>query len=175
MATTFLSNFTSEVKLRIEAYRLNLRVVRERDLPLSLAFVEVRSLTTTYSQLWLTNRTSIKGECSFFLPAGKYLIKVYKGQYSVTTEVLLDNDKTLILKCSRGSTLLILTATTILLWISFIVYWYRATSITKREERKYRELLARLEEYYRKGLIEDKFYYKLKSEYEEKLKKLRGG
>jgi len=74
-----------------------------------------------------------------------------------------------------GNTLWIITLVTIVSWASFGFYMYRSQSEIKREENKYIQLLKRLEDYYSRGLIEEKYYVKLKEEYEEKIRKLRGG
>ena len=165
---------TNFLNTTIDVFVLKIKAVRDGNKPLALAKVEVIVPTSQYGYYVLENRTNLNGECSFFLLSGKYKVKISKGEYVYEREINLTNDMILEAKVSRGSTLWLLTLLTIALWSGFGFYWYRSTSETKREENKYIQLLKRLEDFYSKGLIEDKFYFKLKKEYEEKLRRLRG-
>ncbi len=114
------------------------------------------------------------GRVTLLLPRSRYIIEVEKGQYRGRASVFLDRDTVIDIVCSTINTLWILVGSAGGLWAFTALYWQRVTRVTYREERKYQQLLRRLEEFYRKGLIEEKYYLRLKSEYEEKLKKLRG-
>ncbi|RLE65513.1 MAG: hypothetical protein DRJ47_04900 [Thermoprotei archaeon] len=164
-----------KVEVFLEAFRLTLKVVREKDKPLPLAEVEVRSVSQKFRNLVITNRTNMNGTVVFFLPKGRYVVSISKGQYTSLLDVELDKDMVLLVKSSKSNTLWILSAITAVLWSGFTFYWYRSTSMLRKEEERYKELLSRLEEYYSKGLVEEKLYLKLKNEYEEKLRRIRGG
>ncbi len=165
---------TNNVTTTIGVYRLRIKVVREKNKPLALATVNIERSNTQYSYFAITNMTNLNGECTFYLIKDRYKITISRAQYHYEKEINLESDTNLVLKVSRGNTLWIITLATALLWLSFGFYWYRSTSEIKREENKYLQLLRRLEDYYNRGLIEEKYYIRLKEEYEEKIKKLKG-
>jgi uncharacterized membrane protein len=72
-------------------------------------------------------------------------------------------------------TLWVLIAATATLWAVTAYVWHRRTSYIYKERERYRRLLQRLEEMYSRGEVEERFYLKLKQEYESKLNELSRG
>jgi len=165
---------SNNINTTINVYKLRIKAIREKNKPLALAKVEIVQSDNQYGYFAITNMTNLNGECTFYLLKGRYKVRVKRAQYYTEQEVNLENDMNLEIKMNRGNTLWIITLITIVLWASFGFYMYRSQSEIKREENKYIQLLKRLEDYHNRGLIEEKYYVKLKEEYEEKIRKLRG-
>lgn len=171
----FSLNLTRDVSLNLtlHAYQLTLYVRLSDGRALPGAKVSV-SLETEEFRPRVVAYTDEYGKLSLLLPRSRYVIRVEKGQYRGEARLFLGEDESMEIVCSTINTLWVLMGTSAGLWAFAAFYWHRVTRVTYREEKRYSQLLQRLEELYRKGLIEEKYYLRLKSEYEEKLRKIRG-
>lgn len=160
----------TDITLIARVYKLTIKATQENE-PLCEAKVEITSLDKGFQIIGYTNSS---GMFSTLLPYGNYRIVVSKGQYTSSCTITLDRNLIMNLKCSLTSSLWILVIMTIALWGIYSFLWHRYTSITYREREKYRKLLQRLEELYKEGAIDERLYNKLKTDYEEKLRKLGG-
>lgn len=122
-----------------------------------------------------TLRTDERGTAVACLLPGTYRFIAIKGQYSASSAVDIRATRVVVLNLEVSSSLWLLTAVTGALWLLTAYIWHRKTSYVYRERERYKRLLQRLEELYAKGEIEDKYYFKLKQEYEEKLNELSRG
>jgi len=122
-----------------------------------------------------TLRTDERGSAIAYLLPGTYRFVAVKGQYSASSTVDVRTTRLVTLNLEVSSSLWLLTAATACLWLLTAYIWHRKTSYVYRERERYKRLLQRLEELYARGEIEDKYYFKLKQEYEEKLNELSRG
>ncbi|MEM4872532.1 MAG: hypothetical protein QXY35_03645 [Thermofilaceae archaeon] len=122
-----------------------------------------------------TTYTDERGIARLYLLPGPYRFTATKGQYSssVTADVRVGGYVELNLTLSPSLWLLI--AVTAALWSVTAYVWHRRTSYVYRERERYKRLLQRLEELYGRGEVEERFYVKLKQEYETKLNELSRG
>lgn len=127
---------------------------------------------TTGGALVSTAAVDENGLATFYLLPGPYRFVAKKGQYTAsrTTDVRAENFVELKLEVALNLWLLI--AATAVLWALTVYIWHRRTSYVYREKERYRRLLQRLEELHSRGEVEEKYYLKLKQEYEEKLNRL---
>lgn len=112
------------------------------------------------------------GLATFYLLPGPYKFVATKGQYTASRTTDIRAERFVELKLEVSLNLWLLIAVTVVLWILTMYIWYRRTSYVYREKERYRRLLQRLEELHSKGEVEEKYYLKLRQEYEEKLNKL---
>lgn len=172
----YMINLTGEVvKLRVDVYNVTIYVYAENT-PLAYALVRVTAVEGKAPPGWRTQEvkayTDSLGRVSLILPKGMFRISVSKGQYFIEKVVDVDRNLVLTLSVKPTSYLWILAAVVIVMWSGIGFWWYRTESVVYREKMRYKQLLERLEDLYRKGLVEEKYYVKLKKEYEEKLRKL---
>ncbi|MEM1697942.1 MAG: carboxypeptidase-like regulatory domain-containing protein, partial [Thermofilaceae archaeon] len=122
-----------------------------------------------------TTHTDERGIAQLYLLPGPYRFTATKGQYSssVTADVRVGGYVELSLTLSPS--LWVLMAATAALWSVTAYVWHRRTSYVYRERERYKRLLQRLEELYGRGEVEERFYVKLKQEYETKLNELSRG
>mgnify|MGYP000070606642 CR=1 FL=1 len=130
---------------------------------------------STTGRLEAVLRSNDEGVAVVYLLPGVYKFKAVKGQYYA--EAIIDTrvSRTLVLKLEISSNLWVLLGLTALLWTLTAYVWHRKTSYIYKERERYRRMLQRLEELHDKGVIEDKYYVKLKQEYEERLNELSRG
>ncbi|MCD6095451.1 MAG: hypothetical protein J7J99_02685, partial [Thermoprotei archaeon] len=157
----------------VKVYNIGVQALSPEGKPLSGAIVTIRNAEN--NNLVASYVADALGHVSFTLPRGTYVIIVDKDSYHGKRIVEVANNLNIYIVCHapERSWILILIAP-VLLVTAFVVRYKRLKSMYS-EEVKYRRLLKRLNELYKKGLIEERFYIKLKSEYEEKLRELEGG
>ncbi|MEM1508616.1 MAG: hypothetical protein QXY49_01025 [Thermofilaceae archaeon] len=112
------------------------------------------------------------GLATFYLLPGPYKFVATKGQYTAGRTTDIRAERFVELKLEVSLNLWLLIVVTVVLWVLTVYIWYRRTSYIYREKERYRRLLQRLEELYSRGEVEEKYYLKLRQEYEEKLNKL---
>jgi len=165
-----LMNYT-KMTVMLDMYYLTVRAVRDNK-TLAGALVTIMSKEPYfYEEKFVTGSD---GEVKILLPSGRYDISVSKGQYVGGLTITLNEDLKVTIRCETTNALFIIMGVTGALWLCYGVLWRRYTSVAYKEREKYRKLLARLEELYKEGLVEEKLYQKLKSEYENKLREVGG-
>ncbi len=112
------------------------------------------------------------GLATFYLLPGPYRFVAKKGQYTASRTTDVRAEGFVELKLEVALNLWLLIAVTAVLWALTAYIWHRRTSYVYREKERYRRLLQRLEDLYSRGEVEEKYYLKLKQEYEEKLNRL---
>lgn len=122
-----------------------------------------------------STRTDENGLAVLYLLPGPYRFAVTKGQYSASRVADLRVEQHVRIELQLAPTLWILIAATATLWAVTAYAWHRRTSYIYKERERYRRLLQRLEEMYSRGEVEERFYLKLKQEYESKLNELSRG
>lgn len=120
-------------------------------------------------------RTDENGIAVLYLLPGPYRFTVSKGQYSASAVADVRVEQHVRIELQLAPTLWVLTAATATLWTVTAYVWHRRTSYIYKERERYRRLLQRLEEMYSRGEVEERFYLKLKQEYESKLNELSRG
>ncbi|RLF21010.1 MAG: hypothetical protein DRZ82_00035 [Thermoprotei archaeon] len=162
----------STVDFVIKIYQVNVQALSPEGRPLPGALITIRSAK---GEVVATYVADSFGFASFTLPKGAYTIIAEKVGYRGEKRVEISNNMTIYVVCHAPErTWILMVIAPLLLILSFILRYKRLQAMYS-VENKYRQLLRRLEELYRKGLVEEKFYIKLKSEYEEKLRELEGG
>lgn len=140
--------------------------------PAAGATVNVYSAAGT---LIASKRADERGIAQLYLLPGPYRFKAAKGQYSASetfdTRVL----QYIQLNLALMPSLWVLIAMTGFMWLTTTYMWHRRTSYVYKERERYRRLLQRLEELHSRGEVEERFYVKLKQEYEAKLNELSRG
>jgi hypothetical protein len=122
-----------------------------------------------------TARTDENGIAVLYLLPGPYRFAVTKGQYSASATADVRAVQYVRVELQLAPTLWVLIAVTAVLWAVIAYAWHRRTSYIYKERERYRRLLQRLEEMYSRGEVEERFYLKLKQEYESKLNELSRG
>jgi len=122
-----------------------------------------------------SSRTDENGQVEVFLLPGIYRVVVTKGQYRGEEMVDVRSSSMVVISLYVSSSLWLVMASTAALWGVTGFVWRRKTSFVAKERERYRRLLRRLEELHDRGEVEDRYYYKLKQEYEEKLNELSRG
>ncbi|MCC6064462.1 MAG: carboxypeptidase-like regulatory domain-containing protein [Thermofilum sp.] len=122
-----------------------------------------------------TSRTDENGIAVLYLLPGPYRFAVTKGQYSASATADVRAVQYVRVELQLAPTLWVLIAVTAVLWAVIAYAWHRRTSYIYKERERYRRLLQRLEEMYSRGEVEERFYLKLKQEYESKLNELSRG
>lgn len=140
--------------------------------PAGGTLINVHSATGT---LVTTTRTDERGIAVLYLLPGPYRFTASKGQYTVTRMTDVRVEQYIRLELGLSLSLWVLIAVTTVLWFAMAYAWHRKTSFVYRERERYRRLLQRLEELYNRGEVEERFYLKLKQEYEDKLNELSRG
>jgi len=120
-------------------------------------------------------RTDENGIAMLYLLPGPYRFTVTKGQYSASATADVRAVQYVRVELQLAPTLWILIAVTAVFWVLLAYAWHRKTSYIYKERERYRRLLQRLEEMYSRGEVEERFYLKLKQEYESKLNELSRG
>jgi hypothetical protein len=120
-------------------------------------------------------RTDENGIAVLYLLPGPYRFTVSKGQYSASVVADVRVEQHVRIELQLAPTLWVLIAATATLWTVTAYVWHRRTSYIYKERERYRRLLQRLEEMYSRGEVEERFYLKLKQEYESKLNELSRG
>lgn len=122
-----------------------------------------------------TSRTDERGIAQLYLLPGPYRFTATKGQYSSSVTIDVRASSYVELSLALSPSLWVLMGATAALWSVTAYVWHRRTSYVYRERERYRRLLQRLEELYGKSEVEERFYVKLKQEYETKLNELSRG
>ena len=130
---------------------------------------------STAGALVETARTDENGVAVLYLLPGPYRFAVSKGQYSASVTADVRAVQYVRVELQLAPTLWILIAATAVIWTLVAYAWHRRTSYVYRERERYRRLLQRLEDMYSRGEVEERFYLKLKQEYESKLNELSRG
>lgn len=120
-------------------------------------------------------RTDENGIAVLYMLPGPYRFAVTKGQYSASRVADVRVEQHVKIELQLAPTLWVLIAVTAFLWAITAYVWHRRTSYIYKERERYRRLLQRLEEMYSRGEVEERFYLKLKQEYESKLNELSKG